>query len=105
MNFECRNCGECCSNYLPLQEQEIKRMKELAQKENKHLIRQDWYDRCPFLNNNNKCDIYSDRPLICREYTCYKFKNNIYETEKFKDIKPSEFRVVNLREEFFGKGK
>lgn len=34
MNFECRNCGECCSNYLPLQEKEILIMKQLAKKEN-----------------------------------------------------------------------
>ena len=78
MNFECRNCGECCSNYLPLQEKEILIMKQLAKKENKHPLRQDWYDRCPFLNGNNRCDIYEDRPMICREYTCYKFENNIY---------------------------
>lgn len=105
MNFECRNCGECCSNYLPLQEQEIKRMKELAQKENKHPIRQDWYDRCPFLNNNNKCDIYSDRPLICREYTCYNYEHSIYNKKIFKGLSPTDFRLVDLRKEIFGNGK
>ena len=105
MNFECRHCGECCSNYLPLQEQEIKRMKKLAKKENKHPIRQDWYDRCPFLNNNNKCDIYSDRPLICREYTCYNYEHSIYNKEIFKGLSPKDFRLVDLRKEIFGKGK
>lgn len=34
MNFECRNCRKCCSNYLPLQEKEILIMKQLAKKEN-----------------------------------------------------------------------
>ena len=96
---------ECCSNYLPLQEQEIKKMKKLAQKENKHPIRQDWYDRCPFLNNNNKCDIYSDRPLICREYTCYNYEHSIYNKEIFNGLSPTDFRLVDLRKEIFGKGK
>ena len=105
MKFECRNCGECCSNYLPLQEKEIMRMKELAEKENKHPIRQDWYDRCPFLNNNNKCDIYSERPLICRQFTCYNYKNHIYVTEAFKKLSPTDFKLVDLRKEIFGKGK
>ena len=82
-----------------------KRLKKLAKKENKHPIRQDWYDRCPFLNNNNKCDIYSDRPLICREYTCYNYEHSIYNKEIFKGLSPKDFRLVDLRKEIFGKGK
>lgn len=104
-NFECKNCGKCCSNYLPLQEKEIQLIKKLAKKENRHPLIKDWYIRCPFLNGNNKCDIYEDRPLICREYTCYNFENSIYNTDVFKELNPSDFKLVDLRKEFFGKEK
>ena len=53
MKFECSKCGKCCSNYLPLQKEEIKTMKKLAIKENKHLLNKDWYNICPFLNYKN----------------------------------------------------
>lgn len=101
-NFECKCCGECCSNFLPLRDIEIKEMKKLARTENKHPLRKDWYSRCPFLNNNNRCDIYDNRPIICREYTCYRYENHIYDTEKFKNIKQDEFRLVDIRKEIFG---
>jgi Fe-S-cluster containining protein len=28
-NFECKKCGKCCSNYLPLTKEEIKTMKRI----------------------------------------------------------------------------
>lgn len=101
-NFECKCCGECCSNFLPLRDNEIKTMRKLAKKENRHPLRNDWYSRCPFLNNNNKCDIYENRPLICREYTCYNYENHIYNTEVFSKIDEKEFNLVDLRKEIFG---
>ena len=76
-------------------------MKKLAKKENKHPLRNDWYARCPFLNNDNKCDIYENRPLICRNFTCYKFENGIYDTFPFKDISINEFSLVDIRKEIF----
>lgn len=100
-NFECKCCGNCCSNFLPLRKEEIHRMKKLAKKENRHPLLKNWYERCPFLNNNNKCDIYENRPLICREYTCYNFENHIYNEEIFKDIRESDFKITNIRKEIF----
>ncbi len=26
--------------------------------------------RCPFLGDGNKCDIYEDRPMSCRQFEC-----------------------------------
>lgn len=102
-NFECKCCGNCCSNFLPLSKEELRIMKILAKKENKHPLIKDWYSRCPFLNNNNKCDIYEDRPLICREYDCYKFENNIYNEEIFKNINKDDYELVDLRKEIFNR--
>ena len=101
-NFECKKCGKCCSNFLPLMKEEIKTMKKLAKKENKHPLIQEWYLRCPFLNNNNRCDIYENRPIICREFSCYKFENNIYNKEVFSKIDEKEFSLVDIRKEIFG---
>lgn len=100
-NFKCRKCGECCSNFLPLRKEEIKAMKRLAKKENKHPLIKDWYLRCPFLNNNNRCDIYENRPIICREFSCYRFENNIYNKEVFSKIDEKEFSLIDIRKEIF----
>lgn len=102
-NFECKCCGKCCSNFLPLRKNEIEIMKKMAKKENKHPLRKDWYAICPFLNNNNRCDIYENRPLICREYSCYNYKNHIYNTEAFKNIDSKDFNLTDIRKEIFGR--
>lgn len=101
MKFECSKCGKCCSNYLPLQKEEIDTMKKLATKENKHLLDKEWYNICPFLNYKNKCDIYENRPLICREYSCYNYEHKIYNLEVFVNIPKENFSLVNVRKEIF----
>lgn len=101
MNFECKCCGKCCSNILPLTENEIKTMKKLAKKENKLLLDKDWYMRCPFLNNDNLCDIYENRPTICKEYDCYKFENGLFTNKMLQNIQDNKYRVVNIRKEIF----
>lgn len=101
MKFECSKCGKCCSNYLPLQKEEIKTMKKLAIKENKQLLNKEWYSICPFLNYKNECDIYENRPLICREYSCYNYEHNIYNLEVFSKIPEENFEITNVRKEIF----
>lgn len=101
MNFKCKKCGKCCSNYLPLTENEFKEIKKMAIKENKHLYNKNWYDICPFLNNKNKCEIYENRPLICREYDCNKFENYIFSKIIIESMKKEQYKLVNLRKELF----
>lgn len=31
-NYECRKCGKCCSNYLPLTKEEIRNFKKISSK-------------------------------------------------------------------------
>lgn len=73
----------------------------LAIKENKHLLNKDWYNICPFLNYKNECDIYKNRPLICREYSCYNYEHNIYNLEVFSKIPEKNFKITNVRKEIF----
>lgn len=101
MSFECKKCGKCCSNFLPLTKKDVERIKKVAKTENVNLLDKEWYQTCPFLNNKKLCDIYEDRPTICREFTCYAFENGIYSKELLRKAQSEEFNLVDLRETFF----
>src|SRR3989344_9471594 len=75
--LKCNNCGYCCTLLLNLTEKDVDRIKE-AHKEDDFT-----YDdlgrkymklingKCFFLRKNNKgyyCEIYNNRPKICRLY-------------------------------------
>jgi len=98
MNFECKKCGKCCSNLLPLTQKEIETMRKLKDKINKMPLKKDYEHDCPFLGNDNKCNIYNDRPFICRQYDCYKFKNHIFSPIVFEKVKKEKFMLTNVRE-------
>lgn len=106
---ECSNCGQCCSDFLPVSEREVAVIRAYVKK---HGIREhknrppvkepvmDW--TCPFRNNaERKCDIYAVRPAICRDFRCDKPKQEIMAN---KDLYHGKYGVVNMRETFFGKG-
>ncbi len=93
MNFECKCCGVCCSNfgdadhkYLPIFEWEVEEYKKLAKKKNvkigfkpvKYLLDTKsgivfvylygmTTEPCPFLKDK-KCSVYEDRAIICRQF-------------------------------------
>lgn len=98
--FKCKRCGNCCSNYLPLSNKEFNDLKNIIKKRklksNKRIFESNYYHTCPFLNANNKCDIYEDRPMICKSFTCNWDMSNTKELTK-------EFRPLrDLRKELFG---
>lgn len=80
-NGQCSRCGSCCSNFLPMTNNEKKRLQRLV-KEHKAEVQikkfqGKLYMACPFLimnneNNITKCSVYKDRPLICRVFKCNK---------------------------------
>lgn len=106
-NGKCTGCGECCSNLLPMTNEEIttirKYIKKHNIKENKHIfpLANHLIDMtCPFLDDSKKCDkckIYEVRPKICRDFSC-----------RPSDRPPIDIawgmkcRLVNVREEFYG---
>ena len=103
VNGKCSCCGECCSDLLPLSEDEVKRIKEYVQK---HGIKEQRHNgmigvdlTCPFRDEaNKKCLIYSIRPEICKQFMCNHTAEDIAKT-KFAFGK---MRVVLMRNEFFG---
>ena len=85
-NGECSNCGNCCSDFLPISPEEIRRIAAYIKKngitEQKHFLPLANYPQmdltCPFRNNTErKCMIYEVRPAICRDFRCDKPRKKI----------------------------
>ena len=105
-NGKCSNCGECCSDLLPLNNIEIRRIKEYIRKHNikecKHLsalINNPLDLTFPFRDNiNNKCMIYEVRPEICRRFIC---SNTMEDIEKTKKLISKTRKDISMRNVFF----
>lgn len=104
----CSGCGECCSDFLPLSDQEIKTIRNYLKvnpiKPHRNvyaLLRQPTADMtCPFRDNvSKKCDIYEVRPLICRSFICTK---KIEDAKRDRDIVSEKRKVISMRKVFFG---
>lgn len=99
-NGQCSKCGNCCSNFLPLMEHEIKDLKKFVKKRKiKPTVRNfvNGIDGiCPVLTLDNKCSIYQKRPYICKLYKCNK---RFLEEQEAKQLLRA--KVVNIRETFF----
>lgn len=104
-NGHCSGCGNCCSNFLPMTDAEICRIRKYMADNDIHeckhvdnvLAEDSWLDAtCPFLDyskKDKKCTIYPARPLICRTFLCCK---------KPADIKGyKKMTVIDVRNVFF----
>ena len=108
VNGKCSQCGECCSNLLPLSEYEIKRIHQFVTKKNimPHVnnfpTKSATIDMsCPFRNNKKRiCEIYKIRPLICQVFQC----NKQASPEEGVLFAREPRILVNMREEFFKEG-
>ena len=104
---ECSNCGQCCSDFLPMSAHEVARIHAYVKKHNikpnKHIpptMAQVEDFTCPFRNDvERKCDIYPVRPAICRDFKCDKPRKEI---EANKRMYHGKCRVVRMRQEFKG---
>ena len=102
----CSRCGSCCSDYLPLSQREIERIKAYMKK---HSLREHVATvmagpqldmTCPFRDNvKHRCDIYEVRPDICR---CFQCNQPVELINKNKEWYHQRNRVVSMRGEFFG---
>lgn len=82
---QCSKCGECCSNILPVSQEEVNEIQKYVIKNNikpqmQMLVMQNRL-ACPYYDGK-KCLIYEVRPLICKEFYCYK-KPDIDMARKF----------------------
>lgn len=103
---KCSGCGQCCSNYLPVGQSEVDKIRRYIKK---HGVREvtrvsphkDLVDMvCPFRSDvEGKCLIYPVRPAICKDFRCDKPRKKIV-ADKAKYH--GKYSVVNMRHEFFG---
>lgn len=108
LNGKCSNCGECCSNFLPLSDEEKVRIHQYVKqnniKEQVHNFPQSGATidmTCPFRSRSSrKCLIYKVRPAICRSFICNKTPEQILSN---RDFYYKQRSVVDMRSEFFGK--
>lgn len=94
--FNCKNCGECCGDFLPLSKGEIKKIQMFVTK-NGIKNKQNDSMTCPFRNETfKKCDIYEVRPLICSDYNC---KKSFFETSEnlLKEVR----KPISMMHTFF----
>jgi Fe-S-cluster containining protein len=100
---KCSNCGECCTTFLVLSDQEEKTIRNYVKKHHIETVCNVkppmWRTidlTCPFLDRSreHKCLIYNVRPLICRKFICGKGKE-AWEPKELLERKP-----VNMREIF-----
>lgn len=74
-NGKCSCCGECCSCFLPVTQNEINVMQkyviEHKIRPQKQLLVMENKLSCPYYDGK-RCLIYEIRPLICKEFYCYK---------------------------------
>ncbi len=107
-NGKCSSCGECCADILPIDDYEIKKIKDYIKthqiKECKHIPVVCNYSvldlTCPFRDNENKkCAIYPVRPAICRCFICSQPGPDIMRNKLLFHNKKD---VHSMRHEFFG---
>lgn len=91
----CSKCGECCTNFLPVTQKEIEIIQEYVisnkiRPQKQMLVMQNRLT-CPYYNGK-KCLIYEVRPLICKEFYCYKEPS----IETSKEFVENKFVVVDM---------
>lgn len=102
INGICSSCGKCCANVLMLTPQEIKRINEYIIKNNIKAVNRNtifnFVNICPFLNQENQCNIYNVRPDICKKFSCDKNISedlsdytNVKAIDMFATFYPNEF--------------
>lgn len=104
---KCTNCGDCCTDLLPLSKQELDSIVRYAKTHKLKEHRQAPFFNpeatdmtCPFRNAyTKKCEIYPVRPLICRSFSCAK---PLDVAERDRDEIHKTRQVVSLRYEVFG---
>lgn len=73
INGKCSKCGECCSCFLPICQEELELIQNYVIKNNikpqTHILVMQNRLACPYYNGK-KCLIYEVRPLICKEFYC-----------------------------------
>lgn len=103
---KCSKCGECCTNLLPVCQEEIDIIQKYVIKNKIRPQKQMLVMRntltCPYYDGK-KCLIYEVRPLICKEFYCYK-KTTAEMARKFSEkeyITVDMWRIAQKIDKYF----
>lgn len=77
-NGHCSGCGGCCSDIFPITQREVDTLRHFVRTHNYKpntritAVMTATYDMtCPFLNKEDKCDVYAIRPATCQLFKCW----------------------------------
>lgn len=108
---KCSGCGNCCSNFLPMTQEEKETIKKYIKRYKiKPYVRafplkDPTVDAtCPFRNEDKGiCTIYEVRPSICKYFTCNPEKSLGMMKQMALDpnYEPGKYKIVVMREEFY----
>lgn len=116
VNGQCIQCGECCSNFLPMTDAEIaavaRYIKDHGIKPMRHfpaVLMRPMFDMCcPFLDtkkDKEKCTIYPARPAICKRFSCHYMTDKAAERRMLRGLGDEGWfekaKIVNVRATFF----
>lgn len=109
-NGKCRDCGNCCGNFLPISKEDFIRIKKYIHDHDIHrqkslLMPGPWakptiHNYCPFLTDadGHRCAIYPVRPAICRAWSCHDPIHN----NKLRDlVLNNNLKTINMYLAFF----
>lgn len=108
INGKCpQSCGKCCTGILPLSDYEIKKIRKYIQhhdiipynpNKNNNVFNNNYEDSCPFLDKEKRCQIYIQRPEVCRWFMCNSDQNNM-------NFHHEDKRIINMLTTFFPEEK
>lgn len=99
---KCSKCGACCSALLPVSNEEIKKIKRYIAKNDIKCVNRNsvfskkFEDVCPFLSSEKLCNIYDERPEVCRNFSCSEYKRYTGE-----NINHRNKHIINMLTEFY----
>jgi Fe-S-cluster containining protein len=111
VNGECSGCGGCCSNRIPLSDDELRSLRRLVKKKKLKPIshvKRNIFDKgpiidmmCPFLDENFRCTIYEFRPKMCEVFKCNKTTSQLLGEFLQNSKLDVKYKPRMLREELF----
>lgn len=110
-NGNCSECGNCCTNMLPIGASEIPRIRAYIKKNHirPHVLCLPLASpvldiTCPFLKTDTKekrCMIYDVRPFICRHFICSRSKEQMVKDIASDKHVLEDRQVRDVRKLFF----
>lgn len=78
---KCSRCMQCCTDFIPLTHQDIRRIKKYMSNHNvdRNICTDEcgnYMVLCPFLSDSG-CQIYPVRPEVCRGFCCWNKRDDI----------------------------